>query len=331
VEAEETVCLDHCNTGTVSAPAVPSSPISTVSVVEASNTVDDSEGLLDTAPCSPRPVTSLSSLQTLDVESHEIDSIGANRPSSPVTDVGEVVDVHPIKPLASSECSTDLSQCSEEISLNSDTLTDDQKRSDKSFRNSRNNSSSSLTEVSDNKRGKTGANTNQSRKRKHEDELPEYEGLMFDKVPNYYTALSIPTRVKAGSTARSSSDLIADFIQNERDLSPERKSCSVYDKLPAYYSSFTNSTRYDDHGYMSPSEFETNLYEDEADDERRFGRSCDENYKLNDLNSADKQPVEENGQNDDSGEENETNTENVSHFIEKYAVLSLVIICGTGL
>jgi hypothetical protein len=72
---------------------------------------------------------------------------------------------------------------------------------------------------------------------------------LFDKLPNYCTALSIPLRAVAGSVASSSSDLVTKLIeQYNRDLSPERDmstSPSVLDKIPAYQSLFTNSTRYD--------------------------------------------------------------------------------------
>ena len=282
--------------------------------------VDSSVELLGVTSCSITcPVTSSSLSQTLDVELCE--SITVNPRSPPITDLCQTVEV---KPLAFSESSTDLSLYSEEISLNSEILFDDQKWTSDSLRNSRNVSSSSLPEMGDNRRNKSS--TNQNRKRKHEDEIPEYAGLTFDKLPNYYTALAIPSRVMAGSAARSSSDLIADFMNNERDPSPERKSCSVYDKLPAYYSSFTNSTRYDD---QSLQLFETNFCQYETEDEGRYGRSCDENYELQDLKSAEELAVVDDSPNDDCGEEEETNTENVSRFI--ITVIIFISIQGTGL
>jgi len=293
-----------CNTNVTS--AAPFSSLSTVSVTESDDVVDSTVELFGVTSCSITcSVTSSSLSQTLDVELCE--NITANPLSPPVTDPCQTLEV---KPLAFSESSTDLSQYSGDISLNSEILFDDQKSTSDSLRNSRNVSSSSLPEMGDNRRHKSG--TNQNRKRKHEDEIPEYAGLTFDKLPNYYTALAIPSRVMAGSAARSSSDLLADFMNNERDPSPERKSCSVYDKLPAYYSSFTNSTRYDDQSLQS---FETNFCQYEAEDEGRYGRSCDDNYELQDLKSAEELAVVDDSPNEDCGEEEETNTENVSCVI----------------
>jgi len=296
---------------------VPSSSLSTVSAAEASNVVYSSAELLAAVEYSLHcPVTSVSSSQALNVESHQTGR--ASPASSAVTGTGKVAELCSIKPLVSSESSPDLGLCSEDVSVNSESAFDDQEWTDGLFRNNRNISSSSLTEMCDNQRVRTGTNSNRNRKRKLEVELPEYRGLTFDKVPNYYTALSIPNRVTAGSAARSSSDLIADFVHNEREPSPERKSCSVYDKLPAYYSSFTNSTRYDESGNMSFSQpmFENNCYQDETEYEGRHERSYDENYELRDLKSADELPAEESYPNDDH-EEEETNTENVSHFISE--------------
>ena len=311
-EVEENACQDCCNTSDT--PAVPSAALFTISVSEASNTEDNSVELLSADRCSLLcPVTSSSSSQTLDVESHE--QVRVNTTTLPETVVSQMVEVLPIMPLASSESSTDLSNCSEEISVINEVLFDYQKWTDESFPSSRNASSSSLAETFDTKRPKSS--TNQNRKRRHEDEIPEYGGLTFDKVPNYYTALSIPYKVMAGSAARSSSDLVADFMHNERDPSPERKLCSVYDKLPAYYSSFTNSTRYDDRGCLSLPEFETNFCEDETE-EGRYGRSCNEHFELHDLKAADELAVGENGENspnDNCEEEKEDSTENVSCFI----------------
>jgi len=301
-EAEENVSVDHSVTSVTT--AVPSScPQSTVSTAAASDTVDSSVELSTVVPCSlPSSVTSsLSSVLDQDLHSNA----GAT--------VTEVVADGPSELLASPESSaTDLSQFSEEISTNTEMLFNDQKLMDNLFLNSRNMSSSSLSEISDSRRSRT---TNPNRKRGHEDEAPEFEGLTFDKLPNYYTALSIPARVMAGSAARSSSDLIADFLRNERDPSPERKSCSVYDKLPAYYSTFTNSTRYDDDGCAVEPLFETSFPQDETEDELRYGRSCDDSYELHDLKSASGElPPGLSSTDNDCVAEKDSNTKDVSHF-----------------
>lgn len=335
VEVEKNVSEDDCNASIT--PAVPSSSSpSTVSAAETTENLveplaaepqstDQSEHIYivpcvlsesEVQPCSLQgPVTSSSALFDLDSRG----SSGANLKSSAASGTSEAVTVCPSKLLQSSESSPALSQCSEEISANSKSQFSDQKRTDSSFPNSRSTSSSSLLEMSDNRRSKT-TNANQNRKRRYDDEVPECGGggLMFDKVPNYYTALSIPARVKAGSAARSSSDLIADFMHNERDPSPERKSCSVYDKLPAYYSSFTNSTRYDDRGDTLLTVDEDDFSQDYMEDDvGRYGRSCDDSYELHDLKSADDLTVGISSIDDDCGTEEETNTENVSCFALK--------------
>ena len=312
MEVEENVSQHYSDTSIT--PVVPSSSsLSTVSADEADDAVDSSIELSTVIPRSvPSPVTSsLSSM--LDLESHS--NTGANLTSLPVT---ELVADHPSKLPASRESSTtDLSQCSEEISTSRETLFDDRKWTDRprSFPNSRNTSSSSLSEMSENRRSRAA---NPNRKRRHEDEVPDCGGgLTFDKLPNYYTALSIPTRVMAGSAARSSSDLIADFLHSERDPSPERKSCSVYDKLPAYHSTFTNSTRYDDDGCALESAIETNFLQDQMEDELRFGRSsCDDSYELHDLKSASGELLPgESSADDDCTAEKDTNSEDVRLFL----------------
>jgi len=314
------VSQDHCDTSIT--PDVPSSSSSSIISAEASNAVDSSVEALAGVPFSLETPVTASASSTLSLEL--CDSSPANVTSLPTTGVGEVVPVLSPKLLSCSESSPDLRQCSEEISANSEMLFDDQKRTDNSVRNRRNTSSSSLTDMSDNRGFKT-----KKRKRRHEDdEVPESRGLTFDKVPNYYTALSIPTRVMAGSAPRSSSDLIADFLRNERDPSPERKTCSTYDKLPAYYSSFTNSTRYDDHDYASLLEFEANFCQDEAENEERYGRSCDDIYEQHDLRSAGELAMEESSSDNDSDAEKGTDTENVSHFVLKsmYNVTNVVVL-----
>ena len=87
--------------------------------------------------------------------------------------------------------------------------------------------------------------------RKQRAESPVVDsGQYFDKIPTYYTALSIPKK----PMRRSASDSIKtglcfqDFL--ERDVSPARDT-SAYSKLPDYYSTFTNSTKYDKNGNYS--------------------------------------------------------------------------------
>ncbi|KAL4232167.1 nuclear receptor transcription coactivator [Mactra antiquata] len=68
---------------------------------------------------------------------------------------------------------------------------------------------------------------------------------LFDKLPSYYTALSIPRKQvkKTASCVTGRGGItIQDYIQ--RDISPDRDP-NAYSKLPDYFSMFTNSTRYD--------------------------------------------------------------------------------------
>lgn len=80
---------------------------------------------------------------------------------------------------------------------------------------------------------------------KSREDLIDDNSNLFDKLPSYYTALSIPRKqfkkTAAGVTSRGGMT-VHDFI--ERDSSPIRDT-STYSKLPDYFSSFTNSTKYD--------------------------------------------------------------------------------------
>lgn len=302
MQSKDSAHEDHSNISVT--PAIPYSSFPIAAVTEVSNAADNSVESLDAVSCSHQDL--VTSSPSLDVESFRSNATDSLSSASVATKVAEVC-TEPL--LTSSESSTNLSQCSEEISIDRESLFGGQKWTDVPFRNCHNTSSLSLTELCDNKHSKTGITAKVSRKRKHDDEMPECGRLMFDKLPNYYTALSIPTRVTAGSAARSSSDLIKDFMCNERDPSPERKSCSVYDKLPAYYSSFTNSMRYDD----SEHTLETDYYGDEIEAEVRFGRSSSsKNCELHDCKLLDESLAEGSCADDDHEKEKEHNTENVS-------------------
>lgn len=67
----------------------------------------------------------------------------------------------------------------------------------------------------------------------------------FDKLPSYYTALSIPRKqVKKTASCVTGRGGISVQDYFERGGSPVRDP-STYSKLPDYFSSFTNSTKYD--------------------------------------------------------------------------------------
>ncbi|KAK3095576.1 hypothetical protein FSP39_016258 [Pinctada imbricata] len=67
----------------------------------------------------------------------------------------------------------------------------------------------------------------------------------FNKIPSYYTALSLNSAKppkKSAQESKASSLRVQDFF--EPNPAPKSDN-SVYNKLPAYYSCFTNSTKYD--------------------------------------------------------------------------------------
>ncbi|XP_052773027.1 peroxisome proliferator-activated receptor gamma coactivator 1-alpha-like isoform X2 [Mya arenaria] len=86
---------------------------------------------------------------------------------------------------------------------------------------------------------------NEDRNRRKRDNS-ENDGQFFDKIPSYYTALSIPRKQirKTASCAYGRGGIaVHDHIES-RAISPVRDT-SAYNKLPEYFSSFTNSTKYD--------------------------------------------------------------------------------------
>ena len=88
-------------------------------------------------------------------------------------------------------------------------------------------------------------NKNRRHYRKKDQVPSSEEEDLFDKLPNYFTALSKPIKPdKAKSEANMK--LYNGVPGHDRDPSPERD--VTYSKLPAYYSCFTNSTKYDESG-----------------------------------------------------------------------------------
>ncbi|KAK7110141.1 uncharacterized protein [Littorina saxatilis] len=69
----------------------------------------------------------------------------------------------------------------------------------------------------------------------------------FSKIPSYYTALSIPTKTgRKQLTAEDAEGLtIHDFIPADHDPIHSTEDREWYDKMPSYFSCFTNSTKYD--------------------------------------------------------------------------------------
>lgn len=92
-------------------------------------------------------------------------------------------------------------------------------------------------------------NKNKSlRSSKNRENISEDRGdpaQFFDKLPSYYTALSIPRKqVKKTASCVTGRGGISVQDYFERGGSPVRDT-STYSKLPDYFSSFTNSTKYD--------------------------------------------------------------------------------------
>lgn len=87
------------------------------------------------------------------------------------------------------------------------------------------------------------------RKKEEGVEFPEDNGQFFDKIPSYFTTLSLPAKPpkkdqKNDKDQTSCGIKVTDFIQ--REISPSVNSHSeVYNKLPAYHNCFINSTKYD--------------------------------------------------------------------------------------
>lgn len=75
----------------------------------------------------------------------------------------------------------------------------------------------------------------------------------YDKVPNYFTALSVQSQITQPiKRVHSGLQLVDESLPgHDRDPSPNRND-PVYDKLPAYYSCFTNSVRYDNNNHSDP-------------------------------------------------------------------------------
>jgi len=133
---------------------------------------------------------------------------------------------------------------------------------------------------------------------------------LFDKLPNYYTALSIPARAFAGSTAHSSADLVAEFIEHrERNQSPEREDIHLLDKIPAYQSSFTNSTRYDADSVIDREMYEEDFQTVEYSNED-FEKDIQSNWST--ISSSDS---ETSSINDDVVKQKQSETQHVCVFL----------------
>lgn len=108
--------------------------------------------------------------------------------------------------------------------------------------------------------------------------MQEIEPL-FDKVPNYLRILSKPTeRLMMESKIPVIKD--NDVLLVQRDPSPEPM--DLHNKLPAYHSDFTNSTKFDEVDWDEPPKFSSS-------------RSSPESVNLSDSNSS----FEEETENDD--------------------------------
>ena len=84
------------------------------------------------------------------------------------------------------------------------------------------------------------------RGRRSESPAMEDTGKYYDKIPSYYTALSLSASKRQKKSESNKSHPASVNVQDFFEPNPAPKSDgSVYSKLPAYYSCFTNSTKYD--------------------------------------------------------------------------------------
>lgn len=105
------------------------------------------------------------------------------------------------------------------------------------------------------------------------------EEKYFDKIPAYYTALSIPNKpvkqakeVKYKLTASGRRGItVEDYFA--RNPSPKRDP-SLYNKLPAYYSCFTNSTKYDNTSGTAGTGVDKENNLESSQDSRKMCSSC---------------------------------------------------------
>lgn len=90
-------------------------------------------------------------------------------------------------------------------------------------------------------------NNKRNYRKRDREESPEVEsGNYFDKIPSYYTALSRKHCQKKTKSSASDKPLGNSSFEDSLQSNPTPDSdSSAYNKLPAYYSCFTNSTKYD--------------------------------------------------------------------------------------
>ena len=69
------------------------------------------------------------------------------------------------------------------------------------------------------------------------------EQQYYDRLPTYFSVLKKTNQL--GQSENPFSKITLNDNLPDRDPSPEREKDSLYDKLPAYYSCFTNSTKFD--------------------------------------------------------------------------------------
>lgn len=88
--------------------------------------------------------------------------------------------------------------------------------------------------------------THRKRQFRKREESPEADVNYCDKIPHYFTGFtSTSKKRKVNSSLHTSTGAITveDFM--ECDPSPSRDTSSMYSKLPAYHSCFTNSSKFD--------------------------------------------------------------------------------------
>ena len=78
--------------------------------------------------------------------------------------------------------------------------------------------------------------------------IKEDNSGLFNKIPTYYTALSIPTKTgRKQLTAEDAGGIsISDFLPADGSPDHNNEKDMMYNKMPPYFSCFTNSTKYDE-------------------------------------------------------------------------------------
>ncbi|CAH1784279.1 unnamed protein product [Owenia fusiformis] len=138
------------------------------------------------------------------------------------------------------------SECNELENNNKTTLEETMNSENIRYSKFKNEKSSSSKECL---RGRSHRGRGQKRAYRKRDTSPGSDNdVYFDKIPQYFTALTKPEKPPKKTSDIKLTSMYHDDI--DRDRSPIRED-DTFDKVPGYYSCFTNSTKYDSTGPMT--------------------------------------------------------------------------------